>query len=222
MATQNQAEGKPSPKVQKAMERLWEAYEVGKQIAENCPMGGRYRAGLIEGEAKRHRVNPDTARKLRQLVSPEYGGFTKSQLDDLVSLCEKRDYAVAISTLFRLFPVPRQGGERKRFLDEIVEGCWKRARVAAEIRRRYESQRPGDHVPRIAGAFDDALVELQEKAFHFRRWCIEFIDTRKQRAGKQGAKQALRVVNEVLDTIRTAVEEKVDEPCGPTPGKPTK
>ena len=216
MATQSRAEGKPSPKVQKAIERLWEAYEVGKQITENCPMGGRYGAGLIDGEARRHGINPDTARKLRQFVDPKQG-FTDSELKDLIALSGQHDYPLAISTVFRLFPVPKRGGERKQFIRELISGRWKRARVAAEIRRRYESQRPGDRVPRIPVGYENALVELQDKAFHFRRWCIEFVDASKQRAGKQGAQRALQAVNKVLDAIHAAVKEQGGTPRSPRP-----
>ena len=221
MATQPRAEGKPSPKVQKAIERLWEAYEVGKQIAEHCPMRGRYRAGLIEGEAKRHGINPDTARKLRQLVEPQQG-FTEPELKKLVTLCEKHDYTIAVSTVFRLFPIPKQGGERERFLGEIAEGRWKRARVAAEIRRRYESQRPGDRVPRIPAGYENARVELQDKAFHFRRWCIAFVDADGQRLGKQGTERAIRAVKKELETIRKAVERQGGKPHGPRPSNQDK
>ena len=214
MATQSRAEGKPSPKVQKAIERLWEAYEVGKQITENCPMGGRYGAGLIDGEARRHGINPDTARKLRQFVDPKQG-FTDSELKDLIALSGQHDYPLAISTVFRLFPVPKRGGERKQFIRELISGRWKRARVAAEIRRRYESQRPGDHVPRIADDFNDASVELQNRAFQFRRWCVEFVEARRQKAGSRGAQRAQRAVEAVLDAIRDAVQARADVPNVP-------
>lgn len=168
-------------------------------------MGGRYGAGLIEGEARRRKINPDTARKLRQLADPKTG-FTRSELDGVVALCTTYEYPIALSVIFRCLPVPK--GERKRLLQEAAQGRWNRRRLALELRERYPSRRQGDRKPKVVGEFNEAVLQLQDSAFQLARWCEAFVESRRKTAGRRGAQQALRVIQQALQQIQLAAEKQ--------------
>jgi hypothetical protein len=193
-------------RLRKAMKELGKAYERGEKIAEKCPQGKHYGAKWVEAEAARRKINADTVRKLRQLVSPKEG-FTPKQWKDLIALCTARKFPLGLSTVFRILPVPKKDDERDRFLREVVKNRWPRARVAAEIRRRYDSRRQGDRVPKVPDDVEDALVELAARAYHFRRWCLVFVDAA-EALGKRAREKFLRGLDAELDQIRQEVKDR--------------
>ena len=171
-------------KTQDAVRQLRKDYALGLAILKKCPKSTKS-DGLadkrINDEAERHQLNPDTIRKLRQMVEPD--GYTQVEFEELCRLCFAHNHPLGRSHVFKFMTVPR-GSQRRAFQSQAIKNGWTMGRIRQELRRQFGHRRQGGRRPRLPVNVPDALSQLDEMCLAWTRWydlLAEAPDRRKKR-----------------------------------------
>ena len=127
-----------SQKVQAAIRRLRAAHKIGKQLFQACPFDRPDRQNTMVAEAKRHRVNLDTAYKLR-VFAHEKKGYTGSELNTLCRLCEEHGRALGFTFVVKFLTIHNKT-ERTKFQEETIANGLSLIQVRLTLAARRGSQ----------------------------------------------------------------------------------
>jgi hypothetical protein len=120
-------------------------------------------------EAKKHRVNLDTAYKLRGFAD-EKGGYTDRQLDDLCNLCKVHNRALGFSFVIKFLTIHNKT-ERAKFQQEAITKGWS----LIQVRLALAARRGSKALHGLAGKrpklnnLDDLLADLTSKCVWWQR-----------------------------------------------------
>ncbi len=116
-------------KVEDAIRQVLKVSSIGRKILKACPFDESfdkiYGQNRIEEQAKAHGLNPDLARKARQLADG-HRGYTEDELDALFDLCRDKKYVLGVSIVHKFLTVPKSNGRRAAFQEEAITGKWTR------------------------------------------------------------------------------------------------
>ena len=155
-----------SQKVQAAIKRLREAHESGKLLLEACPFGRTDRENTMVAEARKHRVNLDTAYKLRVFARD----YTNSQLDALCNLCEVHGRALGFTFVTKFLTLHNRA-TRAEFQKEVIVNGWSMIETKLALTARYGRQAlhgMAGKRPRI-GSPEDLLADVATKCIWWER-----------------------------------------------------
>ena len=156
-------------KVQAAIKRLRDAHARGKLLLEVCPFGRSDRENTMVAEAKKHRVNLDTAYKLRAFAD-ERRGYTDRQLEVLCDLCEIHGRALGVSFVIKFVTIHNKT-ERAKFQQETIVKGWSLIQVRLTLAARRGSQALhglAGKRPKIRD-LDDFLADVAAKCVWWQR-----------------------------------------------------
>ena len=204
---------------QDAVAKLWEDYALGLEILEKCPKTTKS-DGLgderIKALADKLHRNPDTIRKLRQMVEKP-NGYTKTEFKALCKLCLDNDHPLGRSHVFKFMTVPR-GSQRRKFQSRAIKNGWTMARIRQELRRQFGHRRQGGRRPRLPVNVPDALSQLDEMCLTWERWCrlVEAGQVEGKRCAAledlpEPVHDRLIQVKDMMRDLRTAVEVYLEQ-----------
>ena len=201
--------------VRRGNEELRKAYEQGLEIQERCPL---YADELtLRREAAERKTNLDTLRKLRQLVDPKRGGYTRDELAELCRQCMRGGHPISRSVLFQLLRI-QDTAERAKFAERLIKERWKRQRVNVEIRKRFGARRSGGRKRKLPIAVPDAMAALDGMCRDWLRWCAQLEDTESDTphvAWNQlptDVRRQLESARQAIETLQAAVAASSKKP----------
>lgn len=122
-------------KVDAAIDSINAFYRLGRQIPRKAAHKDTYDQGTIEEAARKHGLNPDTARKARQFADPTVG-YTPAEVRELcrriAAVQRGQDNTRAIigrTHVIRLLSVPRRW--RRGIQDAAITNGWSLAELEA-------------------------------------------------------------------------------------------
>jgi hypothetical protein len=172
-------------KVEAAINGIRKAWALGRKIRAGCGMRAGRGERLIVRMAGRHHIGEDLARKLRQIADPQ-AGYGRQELERLLRLCRRHGRPLGISHLSKFVTI---GDKRMRagFQREAIRGGWSRARIQAELLRRFGYRRRGGRRRRITDDPEVLLMGLVALCNTWRRWCGQLAEHQERVAGEGGA-----------------------------------
>lgn len=194
------------------IQQIKDFYDVGRQLPPKQPHGEVLGQHIIDGEAARLGMNPDTVRKARQFADPE-AGYAREELDELCRLI--RDVQTKQSTeksifgrtnLVRLLTVPRH--RRAAFQREAVENGWSVRELEAEIARRFGTRRAGGRRRRTPHDTAELLTQIEHMAETWRRWQAELdrlLEDEERKALPGTIEQQLRAIGPAMRSLQETV-----------------
>ena len=204
MAVQKTAEPRGSiAEVRTAFTRVRRAYGLGKKILKACPTEGTYGKKLIEEQAAKYKLNPDLARKARQMADA-VNGYTKEELDTLFALCLEHGYVLGVSVVHKFVSVPKAEGQRIEFQEEAIQGHWTRARIAAELRRRFGTRRQGGRKAKIPEDRQGFLLAVEDWAHHAALMAKQLAESVKRSTTVPNAAKQLKPIYSALKRAERA------------------
>lgn len=166
--------------VQAAIESIREFYEIGSKLPSRETHADVYGKGIIDAEAKRIGLNPDTLRKARHFADP-VKGYTREELDDLCQLIDQvqsdQDEQSAVfgrTHLIRLLSV-KPKHRRAAIQRKAIQKKWSFAELEREIARCFGTRRAGGRRRRIPADIAGLLTQLEKMCESWRRWLEEVL-----------------------------------------------
>src|SRR5262249_33449602 len=133
-----------------------------------------YRQHVIETEAERRGINPDTIRKARQFASA--AGYTRQEMRELCALIERvqpdqppEKAIVGKTHVLRLLTV-KPKSVRRMVQRETVEQGWSLAELDAELMKRFGPRRQAGRRRRIPSETADVMTQAEGMCETWRRW----------------------------------------------------
>lgn len=164
-------------RVKAAIQEIRQFYAIGRSLPRKQSHQVAYGKGEMFTEAKRRRMNEDTARKARQFVDPDIG-YTREELNDLcrtikvVQSAQEDTWPVFRRTyLIRMLSVPKCS--RARLQREAITEGWSLAELEREITRRFGTRRHGGRRRRIPRGLAEFLAATETQCESWRRWRAE-------------------------------------------------
>lgn len=165
-------------KVMEAIQDIRQFYRDGRGIPPKKWHWDVYRKRIIDEEAARLNMNPDTARKARQFVDRETG-YTRKDLAELCNLikstqlCQDEKKAVFGRThVIRLLAVERKE-DRRALQRQAIEEAWSLRELEIEITQRFGTRRHGGRRRRIPRGLAEFLTSTEVQCESWRRWRAE-------------------------------------------------
>jgi len=162
-------------KVEAAITKIRAFHELGQHLPPRQGHRDVYGRGIIDGEAERLHVSPDTLRKAR-VFADRVEGYTRKELNELCRLIQKvqpgQDEALAIlerSHLVRLLSV-RSKVKRAALQEECIRSGWSTAELDTEIAKRFGTRRAGGRRRKIPLDLTDFLIQMELNCEQWRRW----------------------------------------------------
>lgn len=161
--------------VRKAIEKIRSFHELGLGLPAKQRHRDIYSLKVIEGEAKRRGMNPETVRQARQFAEI----YSEEEMEALChQVMEKQADAEPHQPIFTRTHVVRLlsvGPKRRReaLLRKAIEECWSCSRLENEISKRMGTRREGGRRPRIPNSLSDFYADLEKMCEAWRRWRAE-------------------------------------------------
>jgi len=195
-----------------AIQQIRDFYRVGQELPPKQPHKEVVGRHIIDGEAKRLDMNPDTVRKARQFADPKVG-YTRAELDELCRLIRDiqtqqtgEKSVFGRTNLIRMLTVPRR--YRKAFQREAVENGWSFRELEAEIARRFGTRRQGGRRRRIPSGAANLLTQFKRMTDTWRRGLAE-LDTLLKAGERQvlpgTIEEQLRAIGPTMRTLQETV-----------------
>lgn len=173
---QSRAATSRAEKVEAAILKIEAFHELGRNLPAGQDRKEDYGRGIIDDEAGRLHINPDTVRKARVFADPD-DGYRREELAELVRLIREeqmeQDERLAIfgqTHIIRLLSVhPRQ--RRAALQRECIRKGWSTSKLEAEIAKRFGTRRQGGRTRRVPANDSAALLtQLEALCERWRRW----------------------------------------------------
>jgi len=152
-----------------------ELFALGLEIAPKATTQAAYGRNVIQAEAERRKLKPETIRRARQLADP-VDGYTAEELRELcrhiAQIHPGQDDDLAVFTcshLVRLLSI-RPKSRRIVLQQKVIEQGWSTARLEAEIAARYGTRRAGGKRRRIPRDVVGLLIQIEAMTESWRRW----------------------------------------------------
>ena len=100
------------------IESITRHYKIGKDILEKSK--GKPSRGTIKRLADENKINPEIARKLRQLADKKKGGFTWKEMEIQFRKFKDKGKSIKISHFIRSLMIPR-GDDRDKALEVALD-----------------------------------------------------------------------------------------------------
>ena len=214
MTKRNRSVDSLSAKVEKGIEHVRKAHSTGQEILEACPRGKKrreiYRKKLVQKQAESLGLSEELGRKARQLAS----GYTEPELKNLFALCREHHYVLGVSIVNKFLTIPKTKSQRAKFQEEAVKKNWTRARISAELRKRFGTRQKGGKKVKIAPDLEDALLQLEDWAYHVALMARKFDGALKQCAESPSQKESLKPVIEALQGAMEAASKVSEQAKG--------
>ena len=134
-------------KVEEAVEAILDFFDLGRSLPRKLPHKEAYDQSIVDREAKRRGINPDTIRKARQFADAPTG-YSEAEVQALCRLIREvqndREVGEPVfgkTHLIRLLSVPKR--TRQALARRAIEKSWSVADLEAEIARRFGTRRQG-------------------------------------------------------------------------------
>jgi hypothetical protein len=163
--------------------------------------------------------------KARQFADPERG-YSARRLEALCRLLEQRRPNFGISHVGALVTVSWEDG-RGDLQEACVKGNWSVRRLQRAILTRLGWRRQGGRHRRVDVEPEEAMVQLDQMAGTWQRWCEEA--ERKQGDGEDATlfsrlrkpvREAVTSVSEAVQRLRDALDPVLGEQRGPSWARP--
>lgn len=147
-------------------------------------------------------LNDDTQRRIKQFADPILG-YTTKELESLLSLCEKHDYAIGFSVLTRLLAIPKERREEAQSL--AVKMKWGRRDLNHHIKATLGTRQLAGRRPK---RFQDPQLLKAAILATCLSWCRQADSMKKENADafNQLPEQFKRTYQQITDLI-LAMEE---------------
>lgn len=185
----------PPAKVRTAIRQLQAVYQAGQTILERCPPG---RWKLINREAARRRIHPETARTMRRFASR----YTPGQVDELCRLCERHGRIIGLTHVNK-FAIVTPLPARRKFQARAIAEAWSLAQVEVELRRLRGKTRGTGRKPRMPSSVDEACVWLESMGDRWARWIdhLEAHEAIRLADLPPGIRRDLQAIRPLLDRL---------------------
>jgi hypothetical protein len=165
---------------------------------------------VIDQEATKHGMNPDTVRKARQFADP-VNGYTVKELDALCRSIRKHQSAPAGAIfgrthVIRILSVPKK--QRWEVQKMAIENGWSTSKLEAHIATQFGSRRDGGRNPEVPEDLESVLVQLEGLCEGWRRWVEVAVGN--DADGKTVARKRLKWPTELRKTVLAATKAITD------------
>ena len=143
-------------------------YEAGHRSLKDYPERMAY--GVLKKFTDNGQIGQaEQQRKARAFAHPK-SGYTKAEMQSLISRCEREGFAIGLSHIIRLLSIPK-GADRTALQNAAIDGHWSPRRLDAEIRRSQgKKQKPGvGRRTRPPADTNEALYRLSRQCEQWRR-----------------------------------------------------
>lgn len=161
-------------KVAAAVKGIREFFALGRSLPPRRPHGEVYGEGVVQEEARRRDMNPDTVQKARAFAHP-VTGYTPAELDELCRLVRdtqpgQDDKLAVISRthVIRLLSVPKRF--RPRLQREAITKGWSTAELECVIAARFGSRSAGGRRRRVPTDVLGQLIQIERMCTSWARW----------------------------------------------------
>jgi hypothetical protein len=152
-------------------------YDRGAESLRHSPTYGREED--LREQALRFSIPVSALRKARQFARADTG-YRRRDLDALFRRLRRHRPRFGVTAIMLLVTVPSRA-ERSRIEKACIETGWSARQLEEEIRWRLGPRRYGGRRRRVADDVGGALVQLEEMAAAWSRWC----DAAGERAGQK-------------------------------------
>jgi hypothetical protein len=170
-------------KVAAVVKSIREFYEIGRSVPAQRPHREVYGEGIIQEEALRRGMNPDTVGKARAFAD-RVNGYTPAELDDLCRLVREvqpgQDESLAVFTrthVIRLLSVPKRF--RSGIQQKAIANGWSTAELERNIASLFGTRATGGRRRRVPKDVLGKLVQAEGMCETWARWATA---VRRQRA----------------------------------------
>jgi hypothetical protein len=192
------ARRQPTPaQVLKAISKLRECYELGRQLLEDHGRDVKRWIDL-KSVCERFDLPAYGVRTLRKFAAT----YTESDLERLCRQCEQHSRVVGMTVLRHLTKF-HDRRKRARFQERLVAEGWGNMRIKAELKRSLRPTWNGGRKPDIAQDVFGVLLQLQGFAVAWRRWSERLADLDDDEVNVRPADLA-RKVRAAMATITNA------------------
>jgi len=127
------------------IESITRYYKIGKDILKKSK--GKPSRGTIKRLADENKINPEIARKLRQLADKEKGGFTWRELEIQFHKFRDKNKSIKISHFIRSLMIPR-GDDREKALEVALDQGLSSHSFLAYISTMFPKKRKAGRKPK--------------------------------------------------------------------------
>ncbi len=161
-------------KVAAAVKGIREFYEIGRSVPAQRPHREVYGEGIIQEEALRRGMNPDTVGKARQFAD-RANGYTPAEVNELCRLIRDtqtgQDESLAVFSrthVIRLLTVPKR--LRSGIQKEAVTKGWSTAELERKIATLFGTRAAGGRRRRVPKDVLGKLVQVEGMCETWARW----------------------------------------------------
>jgi hypothetical protein len=160
--------------VEMAVAKIREFHQIGLALPPRAAHREVYNRGIMDAEAERLGMNPDTVRKARVFAHPA-DGYTAAELDDLCLLItqtqsgQKDSLPVFSRThVIRLLSVPKH--RRGALARRAVAKAWSSSELEQAIAARFGTRTEGGRRRRVPQDVLGLLVQIEGTCEKWGRW----------------------------------------------------
>ena len=219
-------------RVTAAIKTIREFHALGRSLPKKTSHKDGYGAGMVDAEARKRGVNPDTVRKARQFADP-VTGYSR---EELVKLClvlrevqttqDRSKASFTRSHIVRLLSVQKR--ERAELQNEAILNGWSTAELDSQIATRYGIRRDGGRRRRIPADETGRLANLEQMCESWRRW-VDLATVNTQRSIRKTSRTARtfpakvrRLIGHASDAIERLQNALTEELAARQPARSTR
>ena len=158
--------------IREAKEKIRDAHRIGQQVIEKC--GHRTSEPELIDAAKELHITPALAKRYRVLAMEEKG-FTKDQLEKLLSLFDKNSRALNITHVLSLLKIKDQK-HRLTLADEALRNDWSAHRLHQRVLASAGKLHRGGRKHKLPDNEEEMLVFVDRGLRSWHGWLAALVD----------------------------------------------